>query len=115
MRPWLLALVIHLTVSGAARWLQGAAGSPREYFRSISISMLAVLLMAVVIAVWQERTLLAGSFVVISSSLVALLFYQKELLQQLSLALGIVFTVAVVSWLLAALGNHLQRRMRAME
>ena len=115
LRPWLWALASQLVISGVVRWTLLASGSLQRYFWAISSSLFVALLAAVVIAVWQERMILAGSFVVLSSTLVALLFYRKELLQQPLIAQLLVGVGGAVAGLLAALGCQLRRRLRAMD
>jgi len=115
-RPWLIALLGNLAIAGLARAIflreQAYAG---RYLLAVASAMFCFMLTAVVLSVWQERAGLAGTFVLFTAALSALLFYRQELALQLPLAELIVGVVAGVSWFLAMLGCQLRRRLRAMD
>ncbi len=115
-RAWLIALLCNLAVAGLTRaaFLREQAYAGR-YLLAIAIAMFCFMLSAVVLAVWQERAGLAGTFVLLTAALSALLFYRQELATQLPLAELIIGVVTFVSWFLAMLGCQLRRRLRAMD
>lgn len=115
-KAWALALPLSLLVAGISRWalLTGQSYAGR-YFIAISITMFVNLLLAVVLAVWQERAMVAPPFVVLAATLAAALFYGSELSSNLVLAELIIGAVALTGWLLALIGVNLRRRLRAMD
>lgn len=115
-RPWLIALLSNLAIAGLARavFLREYAFAGR-YLLAIAVAMFCCMLSAVVLAVWQERAGLAGTFVLLTGALAALLFYRQELTVQLPLAELIIGVVTVASWFLAAIGCQLRRRLREMD